>query len=301
MIRTAAIALLSLLALPAAAGEFTIEFKHDGEVRRAEIITPDHRGEAGPAPAILALHGGGGSPRRVKRYTRYTLAERGWVEIYPSGLGRQWNYGRIGADGQPLRTADDVGFLSALITKLARDGLVDAERIYIAGASNGGMMTLRLACDATDLVAGAAVIIASWPVGLDCDATTPLPVLFVHGTDDQLIRFDGGRVVGRKGKDRGSVSPAEKTLEIWAARNRCGGSREQALPDIDPDDGTKVNLRVYIDCAAPLSHYIVEGGGHTWPGRSDRWLLRTFLGRTSQDLDLTAEIEKFFIRLDDAQ
>jgi len=59
-----------------------------------------------------------------------------------------------------------------------------------------------------------------------------------------------------------------------------------------------VHRRVYQNCAAPLTHFIVEGGGHTWPGRNDRWLLRQFLGRTSQDIDLSNEIEAFFLGAD---
>lgn len=301
MIRTAAFAFSLLFAIPAVAEEQTLEIEHDGEMRRAEIVTPEHRSSGDPAPAILVLHGGGGSPRRVKRYTRHRLADRGWVEIYPSGLDRQWNDGRVGADGKPLRTADDVGFLGKLINSLAADGLIDRNRVYVSGVSNGGMMAMRLACDAPDLAAGAAIIIASWPVGLDCAASNPLPAMFLHGTEDQLIRYGGGCIVSQKDKDRGSVLSAGKTLEIWAARNRCNGMNETATPDVDPEDGTRVNLRVYSGCAAPLSHYIVEGGGHTWPGRPDRWLMRTFLGRTSQDLDLTAEIERFFIQLDTDQ
>ncbi len=300
MIRNAffAVFVMLLVTHPSNARELEIELVHDGETRRAEVILPDRRLSGDPAPAILALHGGGGTPRRVRRYTGFSLSERGWVEIYPEGLDNQWNDGRVGADDRPLRDADDVGFLKALVNRLASDGLVDPARVYLTGASNGGMMTMRMACDAPDLVAGASVVIASWPVGLVCASDKPIPVMLLHGTDDELIRYDGGRVVARRGKDRGAVLSGGETLRIWAMRNRCAESRKSTLPDLDPNDKTRVYQRVYIDCTAPLTHFIVEGGGHTWPGRPDRWLVRAFLGRSSQDINLTAEIERFFLGLD---
>jgi polyhydroxybutyrate depolymerase len=298
MIRPILFAVAVLTAAPAAAVELEIEFEHDGVTRYAEVVVPDQRFDGDPGPAILTLHGEGGSPRRVRRYTNFGFAQRGWVEIYPAALDRNWNDGRVGADGQPLRTTDDAGFLRALIERLAGDGLVDPTRIYVSGASNGGMMTMRLACDAPDLVAGAAIAIASWPVGLDCASDRPIPTLILHGTEDELIGFDGGAVVPERDADRGAVLSGPATLTIWATRNRCGGFREFALPDLDPEDGTRVTRRVYQDCAAPLTHFIVEGGGHTWPGRKDRWLLRQFLGRTSQDMDLSNEIESFFLGAD---
>jgi len=290
-----------LLAGPAAAAEFDVEIKHDGATRRAEVIAPDRPADAEPAPAILVLHGGGGSPRRARRYTDFTFAQKGWVEVYPAGLDREWNDGRVGADGRHLRPADDVGFLRALIARLAADGLVDPARVYVSGASNGGMMTMRLACDAPDLVAGAAIVIASWPVGLECASDRPIPALFLHGTEDPLVPYKGGRVVSDGGKDRGSVLSAAETLAIWSARNRCGVYREIALPDNDPSDGTHVNRRVYEGCAAPLVQYVVEGGGHTWPGRPNRPLLGLLLGPTSQDMDLSAEVTSFFLALDAAR
>ena len=258
-----------LISAHSAAEAADIEIRHGGVIRRAEVILPKTP-PVGPGPAILVLHGGGGSPRRAKRYTEFTLVRRGWVEeIYPAAINRNWNDGRAGADGVPLRTTDDVGFLRALIVRLASDGLIDPARVYVSGASNGGMMTMRLTCDAPELVAGAAILIASWPVGLDCASDKPLPALFLHGTADELIPFVGGRVVARRSKDRGAVLSGSETLKIWANRNRCGGFGETVLPDVDGKDGTRIHRRVYSECAAPLTHFIIDGGGHAWPGCQD--------------------------------
>jgi poly(3-hydroxybutyrate) depolymerase len=83
-------------------------------------------------------------------------------------------------------------------------------------------------------------------------------------------------------------------MEVLAARNGCAGARETALPDRDPDDASRVLLRVYEGCDAPLVHYVVEGAGHTWPGSRRSGLGRRIVGETNRDISATRVIEDFF-------
>ncbi|MHA1529950.1 MAG: alpha/beta hydrolase family esterase [Alphaproteobacteria bacterium] len=285
--------LLMSLALPAAAAG-RIEIVHDGETRRFYVEYP-----AGPrpAPAIVVLHGAASNPNRMRRLTQFTLHERGWVEIYPEGIARQWNDGRTSAGGKPLHRADDLGFLRAILDRLTSEGLVDPARMYFTGVSNGGAMALRVICQAPDLVAGAAVVIMNQPAGMDCPDGPPVPLLFIHGADDPLIPFAGGPVTVSSKTDRGSVLSAGETLARYALRNRCGAWEEIAITDHFPGDGTRVRLHTYRGCARPLFQYIIDGGGHTWPGnRNHRWVQK-LLGRTSLDISATFEIETFFTDL----
>lgn len=291
--RAVLIALLAIaVALPAAAEMRHV--RHDGKERRFEVIGPVG---PRPAPAIVVLHGGAGNPHRMRRITNFTLFERGWVEIYPEGIDKQWNDGRTGPDGNPLRGEDDLGFLRAMLDQLVAEGLVDARRIYFTGASNGGAMTLRMICQAPDLVAGAAVVIMNQPVGLDCPAGPPVPLMFIHGTSDPLVPYDGGPITVLGKQDRGSVLPAAETVARYAIRNRCGAWEEIEITDHYPDDGTRVRQHVYRDCAAPLTQFIIDGGGHTWAGNKDRRWVEALLGQTSRDISATYEIETFFTDL----
>ena len=74
------------------------------------------------------------------------------------------------------------------------ESLVD--RVYVAGASNGGMMALRLACERTGRLAAVAVVIANqpWPQVERCRPTVPLPLILINGTDDPLMPWGGGPV-----------------------------------------------------------------------------------------------------------
>lgn len=283
--------LLAALMIPGpAVASSNFEIKVGGETRRFVVEMP--RGRR-PAPAVVALHGGIGTPGRMRRIAEFRLADEGWAVIYPAGLDKHWNDGRTGADGTPLSATDDVGFLRAMIGRLAADGIIDPRQVYFTGASNGGAMTLRMVCEAPDLVAGAAVVIMNLPAGQPCRDGPPVPMLFIHGRDDPLVPFGGGRVVNQGRKDRGSVLSADETLARFARRNRCGAWEEIPIPDLY-DDGTRVRLRSWRGCSAPLRQFIIDGGGHTWAGnRNSRWLER-LLGKASLDISATFEIEAFF-------
>jgi len=53
---------------------------------------------------------------------------------------------------------DDVGFLKALFERVANDFNTDSDRFFISGFSNGAMMANRIACEASEMLAGAALI-----------------------------------------------------------------------------------------------------------------------------------------------
>jgi poly(3-hydroxybutyrate) depolymerase len=93
------------------------------------------------------------------QYSRPASAGPFYV-VYPNGIpdfdggGNSWEDGRTPSPGQydapdpnqPKR--DDVGFINALIAEVkSRETAVDDGRVYVAGVSNGGIMTHRLLCN----------------------------------------------------------------------------------------------------------------------------------------------------------
>jgi polyhydroxybutyrate depolymerase len=284
-----------LIAAPAFAAAYetrTITVTHDGVTRPALI-------DAAPglhdAPAMIVLAGGLASASKVRRVAGVTLAERGWVVIWPDA-DVEWNDGRTGENGAPLAAQDDVGYFRKLIATLAQDGTIDPRRVFFAGPSIGGGMVLRLICDAPDLVAGAAVALANLPDALGCPDGPPAPLMFFHGSADHVVPFGGGVVGGDSIflRNRGRVRSAADTLAFFAARNRCDGFTETALPDTNPTDGTTAVRRDYQGCAAPLTQYIGKGAGHNWPGLPVSEKTRFITGRASQDYSATEAIERLF-------
>lgn len=294
------ISLLVLLAFVAALAGCqrpeTHTLRHQGLERKYLVFAPEAR--PAQAPLVIVLHGAGGSGWRMYHGLDFnTLAARdGVVVAYPDAYRLQWNDGRDDAAmPEQTRGIDDVGFLETLIDTLVADYDLDPGRVYLTGASNGGMMTYRFACERGVRLAAMAPVIANVPVDVAAVCTPPaLPALIINGDSDPIIPFEGGTVEARTPHGR-VVSQAE-SVALWRAANGCDGVPEATLlPDLDGGDGTRV-LHARYDCGgAPLEVYVVEGGGHTWPGRE---MLRSSrrLGLGTGDLDATEAIWSFFLR-----
>ena len=266
--------------------------KSGGDLRNYWLVRPEGIEKTKPAPLLMVLHGSAGSGEDMMTVTQRgfeRLADKEkFVVVYPDALERRWN--------DQGGTVDDVGFLLAIVDKLVADGLVDKNRIYVAGISNGGMMAQRLACEQADRIAGIATVAGGLPEPLQatCKPARALPVLVIHGTEDPIVPWSGGAVAGFE--DFGKVLSARETAKFWAANNRCGdGGVIAAEPDRDPKDGTRVKMEVFASCPAGAAVKLaaVEGGGHTWPG-GYQYLPERFIGRTSQDVDANMLIWDFF-------
>ncbi len=261
-----------------------------------------------PAPLVLVFHGGFGSGADLAQRDRLgmnTMAARaGFVVAYPDGIDKHWNDGRE----TTAAGADDIGFVTALIERIRGKRAIDPRRIYATGLSNGGYFTLRLACERADLFAAVAPVMSTFSESLQarCRPARPLPLLLIGGVSDPLVPWNGGeltrgRALGGKG---GTVISVHDTIEFWRRHNGCSaGAREIALPDRDPDDGTRVMQTLYDSCKddAQVMLLAVEGGGHTWPGAPERPRITRIVGRTSRDIEASEMIWEFFSRHPRAQ
>lgn len=279
MLRTVLFA-LALFAMPASAEERRI--LHDGQDRRYLLEAPAGHGAA---PVIVLLHGAGGTADRLRRQVDYDFAGRGWAAVYVEAPDRRW-----GGDGVAA-WREDLGYLRAVISELATEGVIDPDQVFLAGVSLGGIMAQVVVCTAPEGIAGAAVLIMVKPERLPCPATGPVPLLFVLGTNDPIIPFQGGPMRGRGGV---SFLSAEDTFAFFAARNQCQGRDEDLLADRDPDDGVRIRVMQWQGCAAPLAALIAEGGGHTVPGTRRRPGIGHLVGPTGRDISAVAEVVAFF-------
>jgi polyhydroxybutyrate depolymerase len=144
--------------------------------------------------------------------------------------------------------------------------------MYVSGFSNGGFMTLRMACSASDVFAGFAEVgSALYTVMTDtCRQSAPSPVLIMHGTADQSVPYEG--VVARNaadGQETRVTLGVRNTVALFVQRNGCsmaGQSTTFAESGRSPD--THVIRFVPRDCAAgaPVEFWLINGGGHQWPG-----------------------------------
>jgi polyhydroxybutyrate depolymerase len=243
------------------------------------------------APVVLAFHGGGSPSRHPGRgMPRFTdlsaLAdERGFVAVYPEAEEKNWN------DGRGMTEADDLAYFDAVLAEVLADTGADPDRVFVTGISNGGFFSDRLACDRADVLAGAAIVAATEARGLPCAPARPIPVLFVPGTDDPLVPFEGGPVAS----DRGFCRSVADTVADWRVREGCAEAPVTTRWDDTVDDGTTVTEEVACPgTPSEVRLLTVEGGGHTWPGGS-QYLPRFVVGRVSEEFDASRVIVDFFL------
>ena len=268
----------------------------NGQQRKYTVIAPDN--VPTPLPLIIVYHGGGQSAKQARRYTRFDefAARENYVAVYPQGLDNNWNDGRITADlsQRAAANANDVEFTVQIIAQLEMDGIADPARVFLTGASNGGMMALRAGCELGDRIAGIAPVVANQPADWRCRAAR-MPALFIHGTDDEYMPFAGGRIAAKKSfKDLGQVLSVDDTIAAFKRINSCTGVKETKTLDKVGRDNTKAVVTDYDCKEAPLKQIVIEGGGHTWPGAREGILTELVLGNTSEEVNATAEIWNFF-------
>jgi polyhydroxybutyrate depolymerase len=291
----ALVVLLALAPVVLASTRVTIEVA--GRERSYLVHLPS--GETkGPLPVVVALHGGGSNASSMERYSRLsdTADAHGFIVVYPEGSGRvadihTWNAGSCCAYAERTNV-DDVAFIGATIDDVVRRYGGDPSRVLVTGISNGAMMAYRFAARMPTKVSAIAAVAGS----LEIDASEilrPVPVLHIHGTDDQHVPVKGG--VGTKSLTRSSFRSLEYTVGSWVRVNKASPvPRLIPIPDL-ADDGMATIRQEYVapKTRAPVVVYLVTGGGHTWPGSSSR--AENLLGPSTMDFDVNEVMWEFLV------
>ncbi|MFJ1766776.1 alpha/beta hydrolase family esterase [Amycolatopsis sp. NPDC088138] len=253
---------------------------------------------------VLVFHGSHQTGDKHRAFTGQSFdrlaADGTAVVVYPDGYRGNWNDARRESRFPArLEEMDDLAFARAMITKLAAGNRIDPRRVFAIGYSNGGQLVMRLAHEAPGLLAGGAVIGATMPAPENFLTTdtppAPLPLLFVHGTKDPIISYDGGTMSWWKRqvfKVGGASWSAPRTARYFAERN--GITADPVTTRHEPRAGgaTTVERTDYLENGKPpVVLYTIIGGGHTVPGPAAN---PRILGKTSHEVDTTDLVGTFF-------
>jgi polyhydroxybutyrate depolymerase len=257
------------------------------ELQRTYLVhVPESYDPKRPTPVVLALHGATMNGPIMARFCGMNEKsdEAGFIVVYPNGTGRKpflfWN---AGGDWEEIgRKPDDVAFIGKLLDDLATVVNVDEKRVYACGMSNGGMMCYRLAAELSDRIAAIAPVAGTVAIGQSAPKR-PVPVLHFHGTNDGLVPFRTAQ-----GRARHSLRgmTVEDSIQTWVKLNECDPNSKAIDVLSKPDDDLKVTRTRYGPGrdGAHVVLIVIEGGGHTWPGRKARFLGKSALNVSANDL-----------------
>lgn len=249
---------------------------------------------SGPVPLVIALHGGGGSPMTMTPRWLGIARREGFAVAFPSGVGRNANMGTWNAGGccgfAMASGSDDVAFIGAMIDDIARDHRIDPKRVYVTGLSNGGMLTYRIGAALAPRIAAIAVVSGAM-FGGETPPATPVPVLIMHGEQDDIVPFKGGTspmaLVARS-----QTQPFREVayaVDFWRRADGCADK-----PSVEAKGD--VTVETYAQCAkgGEVVFYRLKSAGHTWPGPAP---VVGGLERARYDqVDATEVIWRFFSR-----
>ena len=278
--------LLLLLALFVNANSQVHYININGQTREYYLYLPGSL--SSDAPLIFALHGYSGSAVSMMNYTGFNqIAENnGFVVCYPQGLTDQWgnSFWNVGYDFHQNQTVDDVEFLTVLAQYLQNEYNLNDQNIFCTGMSNGGDMCYLLACQAPGVfkaIAPVAGCMMEW-IYSSFNPSNPVPVLEIHGTDDNITYWNGDM---NNTQGYGAYLPVLTTFNFWIQLNECTQSVIDTFPDLNPSDGSIVISEKFTDGIDnnEVWLYKVDGGGHDWPGSSG-----------NMDINASEEIWNFF-------
>jgi polyhydroxybutyrate depolymerase len=269
-----------------------------GADRRYLLSVPTSHDGADPLPVVLSFHGLMEGADVHTNMTRYSALaeEEGFVAVFPHGTGDpvRWNTDLDADNG-------DLAYFDAVLEQIASEHCIDESRVYATGLSNGAMFTSLLVCLRADVLAAVAPV-----TGIThhdgCEPSRPVPIVSFHGTEDQILLFNGGvnrsAIPGFGGPaDAPTTTAAPIDLDgegypasaaAFAAHNGC---------DPDPEDTElteEVLHRVYrCPSGADVEFYIVIGGGHSWPSSEFSQAIVDIVGMTTFDIDATRDAWEF--------
>lgn len=238
---------------------------HEGESRPYRLFVPS--GLTGPAPLIVAVHGGQSSPSIFEPQTGWnSFAESNKVIVaYPrgsksEGVGKwAWEFAR--------NVGPDVSFLRKVVHDVAASYCVLPKRVHFAGHSNGGQMTSRMACDAADLIASAAVWAGpkgAWDLA-DCPASRKIAFGVMLNDNDPVVW----------------QWIAEQHRDHWRQMNNCGTEHGETGPGVltgqrfDCAAGTSVIYRLYDGPDDVSQAHVWPSGARGTDVRARMWSLFT--------------------------
>lgn len=267
----------------------------DGFKRKYRLYFPQNYDSSKKYPLVFVLHGRFGQGKHTDKATYFDLVadQKGLIVCYPDGYKKSWVDDRHTGPAAEAGV-DDIRFFDQLLTQLSATYAIDENRVYACGMSNGGFMSMSLACHLSNRFAAVAAVtgnLAPNPATY-CSDAAPTGVLLIGGVNDPVSPYFGGPIT-----DESDALGFPLTFEHWKNVNGCvDPALDSVWIDHVPDDGTTVVTHTYSNCDSSVKVVLYEviGMGHTWP-QGFPFFKESTVGKTSQEFNAAAVIADFLL------
>ena len=184
-------------------GQAVYSITHYGLEREYILYIPPSIESRVNLPVIFNFHGYQGRANQFFNMTDLIdiANENGVVLVYPQGAPldggpSHWNAAPFNTPNQTFinkSNVNDLQFFLRLLDVINQNDILDLNRVYAIGYSNGGMFSHFLACNTEDVFAAIGDVAGTMLVDAydNCNPSSPMPVLKIHGTSDNVVSYNG--------------------------------------------------------------------------------------------------------------
>lgn len=238
---------------------------YDGQIRQYRIYVPSSYQGTNQVPLLFNFHGGSGNiASQIGIANMSAIADTAtFIIVYPQALPDPNDGGSTNWMHKAPTTVDDIFFVEAMIDTLKTEYMIDEDRVYACGYSNGGEFSFELACRLNHRIAAIGSVARSMYIETlnQCTPTHPTAIMTIHGTNDDYtgITWFGTTYY---------ISLSDVN-DYWSNYNNTDTTPTIVpLPNTNTTDGSTVERHSWNngDGCVSVEHLKVINGGHDWPG-----------------------------------
>jgi polyhydroxybutyrate depolymerase len=222
----------------------------DGNSREYIIYIPSNYDGSVAFPLMFNFHGGNALSSDFMNYyndMRPIADIAGFIAVYPQAAIDPEDGSYAWLHKAPT-SHDDIFFIEAIIDTLSSEFLIDNDRVYACGYSEGGIFSYELACRLNSRIAAVSSVSGSmlvdsfrdsyYNLGF-CSPVHPTAVLLIPGTDDSNPHSTYNGFLPY-------YMSAEEITTYWSNYNNTDTIPIiSQLPNINNSDGSTVEHRVW--------------------------------------------------------
>lgn len=265
-------------------GLSSYKIQYSGLNREFLLYIPSNIENRKNLPVIFNYHGYGSQAVQFFNQTDMVeIADNNQVVlVYPQGSklpsgSTHWNAAPQNSSSKSFinkSNADDIGFFKLILNEINHDNMIDLNRVYVIGYSNGGMFSHFLACNTENIVAAIGDVAGTMlkETFENCNPSSPISILKIHGTSDL--------VVGYNGYEEGEYKSVDEVLNFWKSHNKSNSDEileklaSTSMFSEFNNTSVNVNFEKYTFESdlnnTQVVHYKMINGGHWWDYSSEK-------------------------------